>query len=106
MSKMDVPTFGSIEEEERFWQTTDTADFMDDLEFVPAGVGTLPDGLCPKCKGHRQSRRRNLTLADKRLTLHRAKVYYCPRCDEASPAQEVAVVIPRLIAVVAEAGLT
>jgi hypothetical protein len=106
MSKMDVPKFGSIEEEEQFWQTTDTADFMDDLEFVPAGVGTLSDDLCPTCKGHRRLRRRNLTLADKRLTLHRAKVYYCPRCDEASPTREVAGVIPRLIAVVAEADLS
>ena len=77
---MNIPKFKSLKEEEEFWQNTDTSEWMDDLEFVPAGVGRVSEDRCPVCRSRRHKRRVNLQIANRRITLHRIRAYYCPKC--------------------------
>ncbi len=102
---MKIPKFQSLEEEEEFWQNTDTSGWMDDLEFAPAGVGRISEDRCPVCHSRRHKRRVNLQIADRRITLHRVRAYYCPKCKTTTPALDVEAAIPELVKVAKKTGL-
>ncbi len=94
---MKIPKFKSLKEEEEFWQNTDTSEWMDNLEFVPAGVGRVSEDRCTVCRSRRHKRRVNLQIANRRITLHRIRAYYCPKCKTITPATNVETAIPELV---------
>ena len=102
---MKIPKFKSLKEEEEFWQNTDTSEWMDDLEFIPAGVGRISEDRCPVCRSRRHKRLMNLQIANRRITLHRVRVYYCPKCKTTTPALNVKAAIPELVKAAKKAGL-
>ena len=89
---------------------------MDDLEFVPAGVGRLSEDRCPVCRSQRHKRRVNLQIANRRITLYRkakpsvseanrVRAHYCPKCKTTTPALNVETAIPELVKAAKKAGL-
>ncbi len=91
-----VPKFKSIQEEAEWWDKTDTSAWMHEGEWVPAGTGRLAEERCPVCYSRRQARRFNLRVANGRVTLHRVKGYYCPKCKTTEPARSVQKQLARL----------
>jgi hypothetical protein len=47
----------------------------------------------------------NLQIANRRITLHKARAYYCPKCKITTPALDVEAVIPELVKMAKKAGL-
>ena len=96
--RIPIPKFASIQEEAEWWDKTDLSQWItdEDLTVVSAGTYRLAEDRCPKCYGRRKVHGFNLHLADRRITLHRVKGYYCLQCKTTSPARSVEKVIPRI----------
>ncbi len=59
-----VPKFKSIQEEAEWWDKTDTSEWMDEGEWIPAGTMRPVDNRCRKCGGKAQMERGDWQVAD------------------------------------------
>ena len=83
---MKLPKFKLEEEEEEadFWDSFDTAQFMEEgeeieLEYKPE---TGMENICTHCGEKMIERKRDIDVPGEEITIH-IKEYYCPKCEKA-----------------------
>lgn len=103
MSRLEIPTFRTREEEAAFWDRTDMGPYMEDAEEVTF-EWTEREDRCQRCGGGMDQRRTDLHLASGRVILRDVPLYVCrtPGCENTQSPSFIKKLADQLEALVRE----
>jgi hypothetical protein len=104
MTRLELPTFKTREEEAAFWDSTDLGPYMEDAEQITL-EWTEREDRCERCAGGMDTRPIDLHLAGDRLVMHGVPLYVCrtPGCGNTQLPSAIRDLAERLEALVQEA---
>jgi|GEM_PF-639825 len=104
MTRLELPTFETREEEAAFWDSTDLGPYMEDAEEITL-EWTEREDRCQRCGAGMEHRRMDLHLAGGRVILRDVPLYVCrtPGCGNTQLPSAIGRLADRLEALVQEA---